>query len=165
MRARKRLSRSSDAGSVTAVHCPRSGLVGLCSPRHVYTKDQTDQEGDWVSPFPMCRLSRPHVGFCRSLSPGSGNVLEYLAPKEGEPGALDLATCARKMNIEEWKLLLEAWGRWPFRPDVRARTESPEPLLILGRRRCQCYLFPKPPPKRPFLWLLIMLVINTVSLD
>jgi len=53
-----------------------------------------------------------------TLCPGSGNLLEYLVPKEGKPGALDLETCARKMTIKEWGLLLEAWDRWPFRPDM-----------------------------------------------
>jgi hypothetical protein len=115
-----------------------------------------------VSPFPRCRLFRPHLGFIRSLSPGSENVLDYLAPKEGDPGALDLSTCARNMTIEEWKLLLEAWGRWPFRPEVGAHTEFRKSLLILGRRRRQCYLFLTPCPKR---WLLTMLDIDTVSLD
>jgi len=62
-----------------------------------------------------------------SLSPGSGNLLEYLVPKEGEPGALNLSTCARKMTLEEWKLLLEAWERWPFKPDV-SMLFIPEPV-------------------------------------
>ena len=99
-----------------------------------------------MSPFPICRLSRPHVGFCRSLSPGSENVLEYLAPKEGEPGALDLATCARKMDIEEWKLLLEAWGRWPFRPDVRARTEVPQTITDTRTPQMSMLFIPEATP-------------------
>ena len=86
-------------------------------------------------------------------------------PKEGKPGALDLSTCARKMNIEEWKLLLEAWDRWPFRPDVGAHTELRKSLLIPGRRRCQCYLCLVPFHKRLFLWLLTMLGIDIVLLD
>ena len=79
-------------------------------------------------------------------------MLEYLEPKEGKPGALDLSTCARMMTIEEWKLLLEAWGRWPFRPDVGAHTEPTKSSLILNCYRCQCYLCLMPPLNWRFLW-------------
>lgn len=91
-----------------------------------------------MSFFPRSRLPQPHVGSHRSLCPGAENVLEYLVPKEGEPGSLDLSTHARKMTIEEWKLLLEAWGRWPFRPDVSAHAEPHKLFLILSCCRCQC---------------------------
>jgi len=97
------------------------------------------------------RRPDPHIGFRRTLCPGSGNSLEYLVPKEGEPGALDLSTCARKMTIEEWNLLLEAWGRWPFKPDVGVHTELHISSLIPRCRRCRCYFFPSPLPKR-HLW-------------
>ena len=79
-------------------------------------------------------------------------MLEYLDPKEGDPGALDLSICARNMTIKDWSLLLKAWGRWPFKPGVGANAEPNKPSLILNCYRCQCYLCLTPRLDRRFLW-------------
>jgi transcription factor 1 len=55
-----------------------------------------------------------------SLAPGAQSLIKQVAsPDLPESERLNIKKQVRKLNVHDWSILLKAFDKWPFAPEVR----------------------------------------------